>query len=87
MRDQATLFLEIFLAKSRVCDSYCVIKLHQIFLVQDMRLEQFLELPEGILSPDTFRRVFERIKPKEFASCSQYMLCNFNCRWRSFGIS
>jgi len=34
-------------------------------------LEQFLELPEGIPCPDTFRRVFERIKPKELEKCFQ----------------
>jgi predicted transposase YbfD/YdcC len=34
-------------------------------------LQQFLELPEGIPSPDTFRRVFERIKPKELEKCFQ----------------
>ncbi|WP_416233494.1 transposase family protein [Anabaena sp. UHCC 0451] len=32
-------------------------------------LETFLELPEEIPSPDTFRRVFERINPKEFEQC------------------
>ncbi|WP_016948819.1 ISAs1 family transposase [Anabaena sp. PCC 7108] len=32
-------------------------------------LETFLELPEGIPSADTFRRVFERINPKEFEQC------------------
>jgi predicted transposase YbfD/YdcC len=32
-------------------------------------LETFLELPNGIPSPDTFRRVFERINPKEFEQC------------------
>ena len=32
-------------------------------------LEQFLALPEGIPSPDTFRRVFERINPKVFEQC------------------
>jgi predicted transposase YbfD/YdcC len=32
-------------------------------------LERFLELPEGIPSPDTFRRVFEKINPKEFEQC------------------
>ncbi|MBC6434622.1 ISAs1 family transposase [Nostoc sp. HG1] len=32
-------------------------------------LETFLELPFGIPSPDTFRRVFERINPKEFEQC------------------
>jgi len=32
-------------------------------------LETFLELPFGIPSPDTFRRVFERINPKEFEEC------------------
>ncbi|MHC5721693.1 MAG: transposase family protein, partial [Nostoc sp.] len=29
-------------------------------------MKTFLELPFGIPSPDTFRRVFERINPKEF---------------------
>ena len=32
-------------------------------------LEQFLVLPEGIPSADTFRRVFERINPKVFERC------------------
>jgi hypothetical protein len=32
-------------------------------------LEQFLVLPEGIPSADTFRRVFERINPKVFECC------------------
>lgn len=32
-------------------------------------LEQFLALPEGIPSVDTFRRVFERINPKVFEQC------------------
>lgn len=32
-------------------------------------LEQFLALPEGIPSADTFRRVFERINPKVFERC------------------
>lgn len=34
-------------------------------------LETFLEFPFGIPSPDTFRRVFERINPKEFEQCFQ----------------
>ena len=32
-------------------------------------LETMLELPNGIPSPDTFRRVFERIKPEAFSQC------------------
>jgi DDE_Tnp_1-associated len=32
-------------------------------------LSTFLELPNGIPSPDTFRRVFEKIRPDEFARC------------------
>ena len=32
-------------------------------------LEQFLTLPKGIPSADTFRRVFERIDPKVFERC------------------
>lgn len=32
-------------------------------------LKQFLFLPEGIPSADTFRRVFERINPKVFEQC------------------
>jgi DDE_Tnp_1-associated len=32
-------------------------------------LKTFLELPLGIPSPDTFKRVFERINPKEFEQC------------------
>ncbi len=32
-------------------------------------LEQFLALPQGIPSADTFRRVFERINPKIFKQC------------------
>jgi predicted transposase YbfD/YdcC len=34
-------------------------------------LETFLELPFGIPSPDTFRRVFERINPKELEKSFQ----------------
>src|SRR4028119_809227 len=32
-------------------------------------LEEFLELPNGILSDDTFRRVFERINPEALEQC------------------
>lgn len=32
-------------------------------------LKTFLALPFGIPSPDTLRRVFERINPKEFEQC------------------
>ena len=32
-------------------------------------LSTFLELPNGIPSPDTFRRVFEKIRPNEFEGC------------------
>lgn len=32
-------------------------------------LETFLELPFGIPRQDTFRRVFEKINPKEFEQC------------------
>ncbi len=35
-------------------------------------LEQFLALPEGIPSADTFRRVFERINPKVFERCFRH---------------
>lgn len=34
-------------------------------------LEQFLELPEGIPSDDTFRRVFERLEPEQFQQSFQ----------------
>ena len=34
-------------------------------------LKTFLELPNGIPDSDTFRRVFERINPKELSSCLQ----------------
>ncbi|MBV6622639.1 MAG: ISAs1 family transposase [Rivularia sp. (in: Bacteria)] len=37
-------------------------------------LEQFLSLPEGIPSPDTFRRVFERINPKVFEQCFRHWI-------------
>jgi hypothetical protein len=32
-------------------------------------LSTFLALPNGIPSADTFRRVFERLNPKQFESC------------------
>lgn len=32
-------------------------------------LSTFLALPNGIPSPDTFRRVFEKIRPSEFEQC------------------
>ena len=35
-------------------------------------LEQFLALPEGIPSADTFRRVFEPINPKVFELCDAF---------------
>ena len=31
--------------------------------------QQFLELPHGIPSPDTFRRVLSRLKPDELTQC------------------
>ena len=31
--------------------------------------ETFLELPNGIPSPDTFRRVLQRLDPREFEAC------------------
>ncbi len=31
--------------------------------------ETFLELPNGIPSPDTFRRIFARLDPQEFEAC------------------
>jgi len=31
--------------------------------------ETFLELPNGIPSPDTFRRVLQRLDPQEFEAC------------------
>ncbi len=31
--------------------------------------ENFLELPNGIPSPDTFRRVLSRLDPQEFEAC------------------
>ncbi|EAZ88110.1 transposase [Crocosphaera chwakensis CCY0110] len=34
-------------------------------------LSEFLELPHGIPSDDTFRRVFERIDPKSLQKCLQ----------------
>lgn len=34
-------------------------------------LQEFLEIPNGIPCPDTFRRVFERIDPKVFERCFQ----------------
>ena len=37
-------------------------------------LEQFFILPEGIPSPDTFRRVFERINPKVFEQCFRHWI-------------
>jgi hypothetical protein len=36
-------------------------------------LEEFLALPEGIPSEDTFRRFFERINPKRFRSACHHL--------------
>lgn len=41
-------------------------------------LRTFLELPHGIPSSDTFRRVFERIKPEALAECLYDWL---GCHW------
>ncbi len=40
MRDKDTLFLLVFIAKSRVLKLYGVIKLHQFLLVQDVSLQR-----------------------------------------------
>lgn len=40
-------------------------------------LQEFLELPNGIPSDDTFRRVFERIKPEELEQVLQQWMQNF----------
>ena len=41
-------------------------------------LSEFLELPNGIPSDDTFRRVFERIKPEALEQVlSQWLIPNF----------
>jgi hypothetical protein len=37
-------------------------------------LKTFLELPNGIPDSDTFRRVFERIDPKELSLCLNHWL-------------
>lgn len=37
-------------------------------------LQNFLELPNGIPDSDTFRRVFERIKPDELSNCLYHWL-------------
>ena len=38
--------------------------------------ERFLELPNGIPDSDTFRRVFERLNPKELSKClSDWLVC------------
>lgn len=49
------------------CDSYDAVEYfgHE----REASLRKFLELPNGIPDADTFRRVFERLKPNELASC------------------
>ena len=39
-------------------------------------LEQFLELPNGIPSDDTYRRVFARIEPSAFERCFRQWVLN-----------
>jgi len=39
-------------------------------------LSTFLELPNGIPSPDTFRRVFEKIRPDQFERCFELWVRN-----------
>jgi predicted transposase YbfD/YdcC len=38
-------------------------------IAKEQWLREFLELPNGIPSDDTFRRVFERIEPESFEKC------------------
>lgn len=42
---------------------------HEDGLSKSDWLSTFLALPNGIPSPDTFRRVFEKIRPQEFERC------------------
>ena len=42
-------------------------------------LEEFLELPNGIPSDDTFRRLFERIDPKALEKCLEKWIQNIAC--------
>jgi hypothetical protein len=42
-------------------------------------LETFLELPSDLPSPDNFRRVFEKINPKEFEQCFQRWVQSLVC--------
>ena len=49
-------------------------------------LEKFLELPNGIPDKDTFRRVFERLKPVEVSECLYGWLDSRDARGKTVNI-
>ena len=52
-----------------ICGGDDFIEMEDFGRTREEWLKQFLELPNGIPDSDTFRRVFERLNPKELSQC------------------
>jgi len=50
-----------------ICNGNCYAGMHEFGKAHEEKLKKLLKLPYGIPSPDTFERVFQKIKPKYLA--------------------
>ena len=61
-----------------VCNGEDFLDMEEFGKQREEWLKEFLELPHGIPSSDTFRRVFERIAPEALSECLYDWL---GCHW------
>lgn len=60
-----------------ICDGEDYADMEEFGKQREEWLRQFLELPNGIPDSDTFRRVFERLKPEALSECLyDWLSCN-----------
>lgn len=52
-----------------ICGGQDYVDMEEFGIEREEWLRKFLELPNGIPDSDTFRRMFERIKPEELSQC------------------
>src|SRR5215210_619830 len=52
-----------------ICSADSYVEMEEFGTAKREWFETFLELPNGIPSHDTFRRVFNRLQPSEFQRC------------------